>query len=121
MDMICTLQILVIIQSCSCSLLHTFHLGNNIFQLCRHGGLGVLALKMLFVGLGVRHGGPAHSTGVLQPSSCGLGIVVFVVSLHLLQLGLFFLGLGLGLLSLESSRHSYPSIRVAGMMWCGHA
>ena len=101
----------------------TLHSTNNIFQLCWEGGLGVFALKMLFVCLGVWHARPAYSTAKLQPSCSCLGIVVLVASLLLLQLGLSFFSLGLRLLSLESTSHLVQYLLLLGhsdTLYCGY-
>jgi hypothetical protein len=79
--------------------------GDNILELSRHGGLGVFVLKVLFISLRIRHGGPADRAEKLKPSCCSLGIIVLVVSCLLLQLGCFFCCLCLRLLSLQSTSH----------------
>eukprot|EP00090_Calanus_glacialis_P014003 TRINITY_DN2262_c0_g1_i2.p1 TRINITY_DN2262_c0_g1~~TRINITY_DN2262_c0_g1_i2.p1 ORF type:complete len:113 (-),score=5.51 TRINITY_DN2262_c0_g1_i2:14-352(-) len=81
--------------------------GDNILELIRHGSLRVFVLKMLFVSLRIRHGGPADNARKPVPSSCSLGVIVLVVSCLFLQLGCFFCCLCLRLLSLKSTSHFY--------------
>lgn len=68
----------------------------NIYQLRRHGRLGVFALKVLLEGFGVRHLCPADRAGMDQ---CGLSCSLLVSGLAFLLLccllGVLLLGLNL--------------------------